>query len=219
MKKIVLFLFLFSAVMTSVFAQIEVMPYYTSSIKRAGVGFTLVHSPLIMRQEAKNDGKILETLNFDFKSEPQCSINKQKCNLDDIFVVYKEDKKLAILSTIDETEGWSLVCFNQAESPVCGWVEESKNKYYTTREFFDYYGKKYGMYFFKDVQKPDRTMYSAPVKQTNSLGVADMPRHIAPWLFQGNWVLTKVLDFGNSQKTGWLNYRNDNGKLKMFVNF
>lgn len=219
MKKITLLVFLFIGFSISALAELEVMPYYTSSIKRAGVGFTMATSPLIMRQEAKADGKILETLNFDFKSEPVCSINKQKCNLDDIFVVYKEDKKIAFLSAIDETDGWSLVCFNQSQSPVCGWVKEDKNKFYTTREFFDHYGKKYGMYFFKDVQKPDRTMYSAPVKQTNSVGIAEMPKFISPWLFQGNWVLVKVLDFGNSQKTGWLNFRSDMGKLKMFVRF
>ena len=201
------------------FASIEVMPYYINSIKRTGIGFTSVTSPLVLRQEANDEAKILETLNFDYKSEPYCLINKQRCNIDDIFAVYKPDRKLAFLSTIDETEGWSLVCFNQIENPVCGWAKENKNKYYTWAEFYNYYGKKYGLYFLKDVQKNDRILYSAPVKQTNSTGVIEMAKYIAPWLVQGNWVLVKAVDFGNKQKTGWLNYRTDSGKLRLFVNF
>lgn len=218
MKKfipVLLFIFLCSVC----YASIEVMPYYINSIKRPGIGFTSVASPLVMRQEPNENAKILETLNFDYKNEPSCLINKERCKLDDIFAAYKADKKIAFLSTIDETQDWSLVCFNQIETPVCGWVKEDRNKYYTWPEFFNHYGKKYGLYFLKDVQKSDRILYSAPVKQTNSVGSIEMAKHIAPWLIQGNWVLVKALDFGNTAKTGWLNYRANDGKIKLFVRF
>lgn len=218
MKKIIT-LFLFTFFCSACFASMEVMPYYINSIKRTGIGFTAVTSPLVMRQEPNDDAKILETLNFDYKNEPACLINKQRCAMDDIFAAYKQERKLAFLSTIDETQGWSLVCFNQTEKPICGWVKEDRNKYYTWPEFFNYYGKKYGLYFLKDVQKTDRILYSAPVKQINSTGSVEMAKHIAPWLVQGNWVLVKVLDFGNTAKTGWLNYRDNGGKIKLFVRF
>ena len=60
------------------------------------------------------------------------------------------------------------------------------------------------------------------MKQSNTTGSVELPRYIKPWLVRGNWVLVKVADFsskGTENKTGWLNYRGDNGKLKLFVKF
>ena len=219
MRRVFLSVFLFDYLVSVCFASIEVMPYYINSIKKTGIGLTSISSPLVMKQEPKNEAKTLEILTFDYKNPPMCAINEQKCNMDDIFIVYKEDEKLAFLSTLDETNSWALVCFNQVENPVCGWVKEEKNRYYTWSEFYNYFGKKYGLYFLKDVQKSDKVLYSAPAKQTNSTGFVEMAKNIAPWLVQGNWVLVKIIDFGNTSKTGWLNYRDDRGRLKLFVKF
>jgi len=196
----------------------EVLPYYINSLKRNGIGFTFVKSPLIMRRTPSSEGEILETLNFDYKGEVNCLVNKSRCSTDEVFAAYSEAKKVAFLTTIDESENWSLVCFNQIERPVCGWADEkSGNKYYNWSEFFSTFGKKYGLYLFKDLQKSDKVLYAGPVKQTNATGSIELPRMITPWLTQGNWVLVKVIDFNNQLKTGWLNYRDDKGKLKLFV--
>ena len=200
-------------------AYADVMPYYINSLRRYGVGFTNVFSPLVMRREPKTDGEILETLNFDYKGNATCSINKEKCDIDEIFAVYSESKKTAFMTTIDSTDGWNMVCFNQNQMPVCGWVEENPNKYYTTGEFFTIFGKKYGVFLFKDLQKNDKILYGAPLRQTNAIGSFEMPRMITPWLVRGNWLLVKVYDFNNQQKTGWINFRGDDGKLKLFVKF
>ena len=197
----------------------EVLPYYINSLKRVAIGFTNVQSPLVLRKTPQEDGEILETVNFDFEKNVSCLVNKQRCSLEEVFSAYSTEKKIALLTTVDETQGWSLVCFNQSEKPVCGWAEEKKNKYYNWTDFFNIYGRKYGVYLFKDLQKTDKILYSAPLKQTNSVGTIDMPRKIDPWLIRGNWILVKVYDFNNQLKTGWINFRFDNGKLKLFVNF
>lgn len=218
MKKVFLSLFiLFNLYLV---AKADVAPYYTSSLRRAGIGFSEVISPLVMRREPKIDGEILETLKFNFKEEKTiCEKNIDKCEIDEVFSTYSKSKKLAFMTTLDSTEGWNLVCFNQSEYPICGWIEEEKNHYYTISEFFEKYGKKYGVYLFKDLQKNDKILYAAPVKQTNSTGSLDMPKSISPWLIRGNWMLVKALDFQNQMKTGWLNYRGNDGRLKLFVKF
>ncbi|MBQ8475887.1 hypothetical protein IJ531_02380 [bacterium] len=197
----------------------DVMPYYINSLRRYGIGFTSVKSPLVMRRTPSKEGEILETLNFDYKGNVSCLVNKSRCELDEIFAAYSGSNKISLLTTIDESENWSLVCFNQTDKPVCGWVDEKDNKYYNWGDFFNIYGKKYGLYLFKDLQKADKILYAAPLKQTNATGSIELPRAIFPWLVRGNWVLVKVLDFNNQNKTGWLNYRGDNGKLKLFVKF
>ncbi len=216
MKKILLTFFIFISLAQIVFA--DVMPYYINSLRRYGIGFTQVTSPLVMRQTPSNDGKILETLNFDFNNNTSCINNNQRCNIDEVFSAYSTSKKIAFLTTIDEVEDWSLICFNQSQNPVCGWVE-GKNKTYTWSEFINIFGKKYGLYLYKDLNKADKILYSAPSKQSNSTGSIEMPKYISPWLVRGNWILVKVDDFASKQKTGWLNFRSDNGKLKGFVRF
>lgn len=218
MKKIFIALFVFLNLYLTAMA--DVMPYYVNSLRRYGIGYTLVKSPLVMRREAKVEGEVLEVLNFDYKQEETfCEKNKDRCQIDEVFAAYSKSKNLAFMTTLDETEGWSLVCFNQSERPVCGWVEEENNKFYNWSDFFGIFGKKYGLYLFKDLQKPDKVLYSAPTKQTNSIGSLEMPKMITPWLIRGNWLLVKVLDFQNQAKTGWINFRGNDGKLKLFVKF
>ena len=196
------------------------MPYYINSLRRCGIGYTQVVSPVVMKREIKEDSETLEVLNFNFKEEiTTCEINKDRCEIDEVFAAYSRNKKIALMTTLDTIDGWNLVCFNQSDRPVCGWVEEEKHKFYNWSDFFGIFGKKYGVYLFKDLQKSDKLLYGAPIKQTNTIGSVEMPRVITPWLIRGNWLLVKVSDFNNQLKTGWINFRGDDGKLKLFVKF
>ena len=218
MKK--LFLFLFTVSILSQIALADVMPYYINSLRRYGIGFTSATSPLILRNAPNDEGSIVETVNFDFKTEETtCLINKGRCAIEEVFSAFSAKNKIALLTALDVTDKWSFVCFNQSENPICGWAKESENKYYNWTDFFNHYGKKYGIYLFKDLQKSDRILYAAPVKQSNATGSIELPRMITPWLVSGNWLLVKVYDFNNQTKTGWLNFRDNYGKLKLFVKF
>ncbi len=219
MKKISIIFFISAFLFNVAFA--DVLPYYINSLRRYGIGYTSVTSPTVMRQTPSNDGKILESLNFDYTTgETSCIENKTRCSQDEIFAAFSQSKKIALLTTIDETEGWSMVCFNQSQNPVCGWVkEDAKNKFYNWSDFFNIYGKKYGLYLFKDLQKTDKILYAAPVKQSNTTGSIELPKMISPWLIRGNWLLVKVHDLNNQVKTGWINFRGNDGKLKLFVKF
>ena len=221
-KNLIILNFILSLIFSiSSVAIADVMPYYINSMRRYGIGYTSVSSPVVLRQTPNSEGKILETLNFNYATnETSCLENKQRCSQDEVFAVFSQTKKIAHLTTLDESEDWSLVCFNQAQSPVCGWVkEDAKNKFYNWSDFFEIFGKKYGLYLFKDIQKTDKILYAAPVKQSNTTGSIEMPRVITPWLIRGNWILVKVHDFNNQMKTGWLNFRGNDGKLKVFVKF
>ena len=218
MKKIILSFFVFFNLF--LMANADVMPYYINSLRRYGIGYSEVKSPLVMKREIKEDSETLEILNFNFKEEiTTCEINKDRCSIDEVFAAYSKSKKIALMTTIDTIDGWNLVCFNQSERPVCGWVKDSENKFYNWSDFFNIFGKKYGIYLFKDLQKPDKILYGAPVSQTNSTGSIEMPKSITPWLIRGNWLLVKVHDFNNQIKTGWINFRGSDGKLKLFVKF
>ena len=69
-KFILLFFILFNLYLM---AQADVVPYYTSSLRRAGIGFSEVTSPLVMKREPKADGEILETLREVLALDPRPS--------------------------------------------------------------------------------------------------------------------------------------------------
>ena len=84
MKKITLiFLSFFVFAIFSQIVKADILPYYSHSLRRYGIGFTSVVSPLVMYQTPSEEGKILETLNFDYKGNATCSINPEKCSIDD----------------------------------------------------------------------------------------------------------------------------------------
>ena len=218
LNKIIIIFFIFFSLAQMALA--EVMPYYINSFRRYGVGLTSVASPLVLRNAPSEEGNIIETVNFDYKTEEvSCLVNKERCSQEEVFSAFSPKRKLAFLTTMDESDKWSFVCFNQSERPVCGWAKEDTNKFYTWTEFFGTFGKKYGIYLFKDLKKADKILYAAPVKQSNSTGSIEIPRMISPWLVSGNWLLVKVYDYNNQTKTGWLNFRDNYGKLKLFVKF
>ena len=86
MKKI--FLSFFIILNLYMCANADVKPYYINSLRRYGIGFTEVKSPLVMRQTPADDGKILETINFDFINDASCQINNRRCTIDEAFAVY-----------------------------------------------------------------------------------------------------------------------------------
>ncbi len=199
-------------------AQADIRPRYIDSVINWGIGFTSVQSPIVFKKEPDNNSKTLETVHFDYKNNIMCEQNKNNCEIEKIFTVYSTEKRMALLSTLDETEGYSYVCYNQT-NPLCGWVENKNNIFYNWSSFIGVLGKKYGLYPLKNISKNDKILYASSDRNTNSLGSLDMPKYITPWLVQGNWVLVKVNDFNSKTKTGWLNFRGDDGKLRLFVNF
>lgn len=217
MKKIqrrilIIFILLISA------AYADIMPRYIDSIKNYGIGFTKVQSPLIIKKAPEKDAEVLEIVTFDYNNRIACSTNKNDCSLNKIFSFYLNEKKAAFMTTTDETQGYNLVCFNDKQA-LCGWVESKNNIFYDWNMFFNVLGRKYGLYAFQDISKNDRIIYASPDRNSNSTGSIEMPKYISPWLVQGNWVLVKIYEYDSKIKTGWLNYRGDDGKLRLFVKF
>ena len=195
----------------------DVMPYYVDSLNNNLIGFCKVESPLNIRQEPSENSAITETLDFDYNNSLQCSSGT--CSFEKVFSVYSKKNKVAMLSTVDETEGWAKVCYNEI-NPFCGWIkEDDNNKFYNWRDFYGVLGKKYGLYPFKNIEKKDKILYSSNKYDSNSTGKMLLPKIIFPWLVSGNWILVKAHDYDNSIKTGWINFRDENGKLKYFVKF
>ena len=79
------------------------------------------------------------------------------------------------------------------------------------------YGKKHGIYVFKDVKKDQRVLYAASYEGAQIVDSFEMAKFITPWFVSGNCVMVKLIHWDNTQKTGFLRWRDLNGKLWLFV--
>ncbi len=214
MKKIILFFFVFLFFQNVVNA-FYLLPNNSHAQTHWGIGVVKVPENLIIHKEpALFSEKLLE---IEIKDEKIfCGQNECKENP---FVAFNPQKKYAFLITEDERNSWAYVCYNQA-SKSFGWVKLDDNTlFYTWAQFINLYGRKYGLYLFKDMKKKDKLLFAQPFSGSQSVDKFEYPKHIAPWYVSGNFVMVKLLNYDNVQKTGWLRWRTDDGELLLFPNF
>ena len=91
MKKIALLFFIFLNL--HLCANADVMPYYMHSLRRCGIGYTQVVSPVVMKREVSPTSETLEVLHFNFKEEvTTCEINQERCQIDEVFAAGGVDR-------------------------------------------------------------------------------------------------------------------------------
>ncbi len=139
----------------------------------------------------------------------------------DIFILYSPKENMVFLSVEDEDDDWINVCFDQKNLKF-GWVKKENGKhgakFYSYKDLFFEFGKKHGIYTFRNLPADFKTLHSSPSIESNVVDEFDYPKFITPWLIQGNWMLVKVVTMDNETKTGWFHWRSDNGRLYGFIN-
>lgn len=214
MKKIVLFFFVF-LFFQNVASAFYSLPNSSVSQLHWGIGVASVPNKILIYSEPKTSSdKVFEIEIKDGKY----SCNNKECKVNP-FVGFQPQKNIALLIAEDEQNGWAYVCYNQIAKSF-GWVKlDADTTFYTWAKFINFYGRKYGLYLFKDVKKKDKILFAQPFSGSQSVDKFEYPKHIAPWYVSGNFVMVKLLNYDNVQKTGWLRWRTDNGELLLFPDF
>ena len=214
MKKITLFLAVF-LIFQNVASAFYSLPSTSYSQAHWGIGVVEVSNKVLVYSEPNAfSDKIFEI---------QIKENKYLCNQKECkispFVAFHPQKNVALMIAEDEQGGWANVCYNQTTKSF-GWVKlNDNNKFYTWAKFINLYGRQYGLYLFKDVKKKDKLLLAQPFSGSQSVDKFEYPKHIAPWYVSGNFVMVKLLNYDNIQKTGWLRWRTDEGELLLFPDF
>lgn len=219
MKKILFLILAFFCISMAAYA--DFVPAYTNSINHFGIGAARVTNYIIIYEKPDLNSKVIKRIYWNnignFISE-----NNKNETPNDIFITYIPKENIALLSVEDETEEWINVCYNQKKG-LFGWIkkENGKNsaKFYLYKDLIFEYGKKYGLYTFRNLPADLKTLHSSPNSDSDKIDEFNYPKYISPWLIQGNWMLVKVITADNQTKTGWFRWRSDTGKLFLFVNF
>ncbi len=193
----------------------NIMPRYTTSVNYYGIGILRVSNLTKIYEEQNENSDIVQKIYWDngknFKTldgtPPEST-----------FIAYIPASNYAFLAVEDENDKWVLVCYNQKTGKT-GWVkkDETSNEFYTWADFINTLGRKNGIYAFKDIPQEERVLYSTAQDDAQIVDKWEIAKHISPWYINGNWLMVKIIDYDNTQKTGYIKWRTDEGKLLIFV--
>lgn len=217
MKKIIL-LFISLFLTFNLAKATDITPQYTNSVGFWGIGLAKMGKDITIYQDQDENSRIVEVLKWDeagnlyHKSISRYSIGQ-------VFVAFLAQNNLAFMSMDDEDELWIKVCYDQKFQKF-GWVKkEEGHEAYFWKDFFNTYAKQNGLYVFRDVKPEYRQLYSKPEDEAQTVDKFEYAKYITPYLMKGNWMLVKVLNYDNTKKTGWIKWRDENGRLFAFVHF
>ncbi len=221
MKKFLLVFFVLASSFLQAFA--DYIPQSPDSIKHYGIGVVRINKVINIYQEKDENSEIVQKIYWDNYKNYN---NLLKIPEYKTFVVFYPKADYAFLSVEDddtveneeeESTNWYLVCYDQ-ENKLYGWVKEGESaKFYSWKDFIMFFGRKNGIILFDNGE--EKKLYAKPDENSQVVDEWKYAKYIEPWFISGNWLMVKVTDYDNKQKTGYIRWRTEDGKLLLFVKF
>lgn len=190
----------------------DYMPTYVNSSAYYGNGLIAVKSKIIVYKEQDTSSQVLAIIDKDKIQSSSLLAQKE----DQTFIASVKSKDIYLLSVEKDTDEWFYVCYNRPKK-LFGWVKKSElTDYMSYPDFYNLYGRKYGLYIFRNLEDKYKKLYSSPDLNSNVVDTFYYARHIALWLIAKNWMLVKVTTFDGQTKTGWFRWRLDNDEITIF---
>ena len=127
------------------------------------------------------------------------------------FSVFIAEKELALINVVDIADGWVEVVYDNSTGAT-GWIkEDDPYKFMTWINFYNTYGKKYGLNLLKGAPAVCKDMKSAPEDAAQNISTINVPKHIHLNVIRGNWALISVMDIDKIPKTGYVRWRSEDG--------
>lgn len=194
--------------MLPVFA--DTMPFYVESIPASTIGMYQTGESIKIYSHPEANSRVIKT--FDFSYVPETMP-------DSVFAVLLNEKKLGFLFVSDiGDEGWVEVIYNR-KTGAKGWVQtEDQFQFLPWLSFYNMYGRKYGLRFMKDVPEDLQVLRAKSEDSSQSIDVLKHVKQIKLTVIRGNWALVSVVDIDKTPKTGYLKWRDSDGKIYAFPN-
>lgn len=127
------------------------------------------------------------------------------------FSVFLAQKQLALVNVVDIADGWVEVVYNNSTGQT-GWIrEDDPYKFMTWINFYNTYGKKYGLNMLKGAPNNCKDIKTSPEDTAKTIATINVPKQIHLNIIRGNWALVSVLDLDKTPKTGYIRWRSDDG--------
>lgn len=190
----------------------DYMPVYVNPNTYLGEGLITSKEKITVYREKDEESEIIAVIKGDkIKSKFDSSI-------ENVFLASVKNKNLNLISANDTDDNWFQVCISQKDKTF-GWVKKDDYiDYLSLQSFYNFFGRKNGMYLFRNVKDKDKKLYASPSMDSNVVDSFFYPKHISLWLIAREWMLVKVTTYDGQTKTGWLKWRLDDGSIIIFPN-
>ena len=210
MKKIIVLIFVFFAMALQIFA-VDVMPVTVSFIRTNTLGVYQVSSPITLYSQPDVNSEIKTVIKY-----TKDVLEPVNLVFQDVFIVFKGDKELALMAVTDETEDWVEVIYDN-KLGLTGWIKkDDPYKFATWVNFYNMYGKKYGLKFLNGTPEQIKNIHGSPDETSKVITTINYPRNINLSIIRGNWMLVTVLDVDKTPKTGFIRWRGEDGVKYLF---
>ena len=206
MKKFLIILCMF--LMMPVFA--DTMPYYTNAIPKGVLGVFQTGEKLTVYSHPDTNSVILKEFEFTYNPEKMP---------DGVFALLLNERKLGLLYVSDiGDDNWVEVIYDKRRGSK-GWVmTEDKFQFLPWINFYNMYGRKYGLRLFKDAPDEVDVLHSKADDTAQSVAKINYVKSIKLTKLSGNWALVSVLDLDKIPKMGFMRWRSDSGVIYAFPN-
>lgn len=127
------------------------------------------------------------------------------------FSIYIDKKDLALVNVVDISDGWVEIIYNNSTGET-GWIkEDDPYKFMTWINFYNSYGKKYGLRLLKGAPSICKDMKSSGEDFAKTISTMNAPQVIHLNIIKGNWALISVMDVDKTPKTGYVRWRSEDG--------
>lgn len=190
---------------------VDVMPDTVNLIRTNTLGVYQVSNPIVIYNQP--DEKLGVKLVIKYSNETLEPLNLA---FQDVFVVYKHAKGLALMAVTDETEDWVEVIYDNVKGST-GWIKkDDPYKFATWVNFYNMYGKKYGLYILKGTPEKIKDLHGSPDDSSKVISVMNYPVKMNLNVIRGNWMLLSILDVDKTPKTGFARWRSEEGVKYFF---
>jgi len=194
--------------MSSVFA--DTMPYYTNAVPKEAIGVYQTGNKLTVYSQPDINSKILHEFDFTYNQSTMPS---------GLFALLLNDRKLGLIYVSDiGDDNWVEIIYDKTNCSK-GWVlTEDKFQFLPWINFYNMYGRKYGLRLLKDSPDSVDILHSRAEDLSQSVAKIHYAKNIKLTKISGNWALVSVLDIEKTPKMGYMRWRSDEGVIYAFPN-
>ena len=188
----------------------DTKPFYVDSIPKNALGVYQTDKEITIFSHPDANSGVIKKMEFSYEPETMP---------DSVFAVLINEKQLGYLYVTDiEDEGWVEVIYDK-RTGARGWVKTlDQMQFLPWRNFYNLYGKKYGLSFLKNSPKDLEVLRAKPEDLSQIVSKFNYVKQIKLTVIRGNWALVSVKDLDETPKTGYMKWRDSDGTIYAFPN-
>lgn len=189
----------------------DVIPVRPSLVNVNTIGLYQVGDDVTIYKEPNTEAQILYRIRWNANEFFPENIGAER-----FFALFLPDKQLALVNVTDITDDWVEIIYDTSTGKT-GWIKkDDPYKFMTWINFYNTYGKKYGLRLLKSSPESCKDMKAAPEDLAQTVSTMNMPQKIKLNVIRGNWALVSVMDLDKMPKTGYIRWRSDDGVRYFF---